>query len=101
MWREVLAFEELHHHERRAGVELADIDDARHVLALDASGGASLTQQTAPRDSAFARRREQQLEGDPLIELQMHRRNDDAHPADAEDLLHPIFLGEQVPLSNG
>ena len=97
--REIAALEVLHHHVRRAGLERADVDDARDVLALDLRRGARLAGEA--RDDLGVRRglRQEELERDALAELEVHRRDDDAHPAAAEDALDPVLAGEDVARS--
>jgi hypothetical protein len=62
---EVAALEELHDHEGRAARELADIEDARDVLALEAHRSLGLAEE-AGRGVGHGRR-EKELDGDALV----------------------------------
>ena len=75
--REVLAVEVLHDHVRRAGVERADVEHARDVLAADLDRGAGLADE-ALHDLGVGRDgRPQKLQRHPLVELLVRRGDDD------------------------
>ena len=97
--REVGALEVLHHHVRRAVVERADVEDARHVLALEADRVARLAEEAAlviGRADLVAH----ELQRDHLTELEVASGDDVAHATLAEDALDPEFPGNHVPRAN-
>ena len=79
--REVAPLEVLHDHVRRAVLELPHVGHARDVLALDLDRRARLAEEA--RDGLALRSAcgQEELERDPLVELEVVRRDDDPHPA--------------------
>src|SRR5262249_4947161 len=94
--REVRAFEVLHHHERRACLEDAHVEDARDVLAADLHGRAPLAKEARHHLSASLRLREEQLDRDALVELDVRGRDYDSHASDSEHALDTILANEHV-----
>ncbi len=64
------------------------------MLALDAHCRARFAQEALDGLAILAEIRHQDLDGDPLLQLNMQRSDDVAHPALTENLLDPIFVGE-------
>ena len=97
---EVAALEELHHHVRRARIELSDVEHPRDVLALQLHGRPRLANESLRRVAADERVVAHELDRHELIELLVPGGDDDAHPADAEDALHPVLACQQVSRSH-
>ncbi len=97
---EVAPLEELHDHVRRARFELADVEHARHVLALQAHCGARLAKEALDRVLARHRLFAHELERDELIELDVPRCDHDAHAARSEDTLDAILPRQHISLAN-
>ncbi len=97
---EVAARQVLHHHVRRAGLERPDVGHARHVLALDLHRGARLAQEALGERARLRRLRQQQLDRDPLLQLEVGRGDDDAHPAGADHPLDAVLPGDDLPRSH-
>jgi len=91
---EVLTLEVLHHHVRAAVLELADVEDARHVLAAQARRGASLALEPAERLGVGEGSGTEQLDGDALPERFVRGREDHAHAAFADGALHAVLPRE-------
>ena len=87
--REIRPVEQLHLDVRLARIELADVGDAAHVIALELRARTRLADE--PRDHVRIVRQlgVQHLDRDPLLEPDMRRDRDRAHPALAEDALDP------------
>jgi hypothetical protein len=94
--REILALEVLHHHVRRAGLERAHVCYACDVLALDFHGRARFPRKAHHRILIVQRFRQQELDRDALVEVQVMRGDDNAHTADAEHAVDAVFAGEDV-----
>ena len=77
-------------------LELTHVGDARDVLALDPRGGPGLADEAADRLGVGERLGEQELEGDPLVELDVAGRDDDPHAAGAEHALDAVLAGDDV-----
>ncbi len=95
---EVVALEELHDHVGRARLERAHVEHARDVVALEAHGGPRLAREALDQPRVREAPGEHELERHLLIELQVRRRDDDAHPTDAEDAVDAVLAGEHLPL---
>jgi hypothetical protein len=93
---EVAPVEVFHHEERRAGLELADVVDARDVLAAKARGGLPLAEEARHHVGACQRFGQQELDGDSIAQREVTRSHDDAHPARPKDALHLVFAREDV-----
>ena len=98
---EVAALEVLHDHVRRARVERPDVEDAGDVVALEPHGGARLAREPLDEPRVLQPRRQHELEGDLLVELQVRGRDDDAHAADAEDAVDAVLAGEHLAGRHG
>ncbi len=81
----------LHHQEGRAVLPRADLEDARHVLAREASDRARLAEEAC---LVAAARRAQDLDRHAPAEHLVPGQDDDAHPAAPERALHPVFPAE-------
>jgi hypothetical protein len=79
-----------------AGLELADVADAAHVIVGEATGGARLAHESRGGLRVLHRLRQHELDGDLLIELEVRREDDHAHPADAENALDLVFSAQRV-----
>jgi hypothetical protein len=86
----------LHHHEGGAVGHRTDVDDPRHVLALDLDGHARLALEARHGVRVAEDFIAQELDGDPLVELQVPGLDDDAHSAGREHALDAIFAAEHV-----
>src|SRR5262249_2895757 len=91
---QVSSIEVLHDHVRRAVLERADVAHARDVFVLDADRGLRLA--TEARDGFRVREhlREEKLDRDFVVELDVLRGDDDAHAPDSEHLADAVFAGE-------
>ena len=80
--------------------QLADVQHARDVLALDPGGGARLARE--PRDHLRDARRllAQELQRHALLQLLVDGRDHDAHPPFAEDPPDPVLARDELPLGN-
>ncbi len=92
--REVAAFEVLHLHERRAVLEHADVGDLGDVLARDLARGLGLAAEALDELSVLEHLGEQEFQRDLLVELEVGRRDDDAHAALSEDPIDTVFPRE-------
>ncbi len=72
---------------------------ARDVLALDLDRGARLAREAGDGLGVAERLGQEELEGDLLVELDVVRRDDDAHAAHAEHPLDAVLAGQNVALA--
>ena len=93
---EVLALQVLHDDVRGAVGEHADVEDARDVLALEFCRRPRLARKARDEVRPAERARQEKLERDPPIEIEMVRHDDDAHPAGAEDPFDAVLPGNDV-----
>ena len=93
---EVHSLEVFHHHVGRAVLERADVRDLRDVLTLQLHRRARLAEKSRDGLGVPERVREEKLQRDALLELDVHRRDDDAHPALAEHALDAVFACEHI-----
>ena len=98
---QVMTVEELHHDVRSAVLEATDVEGLRDVRPLEPYRRASLTQEAIDEIVVRGRLLEQELQRDLLRELDVLGGHHDAHAADAEDLLDPIFRRQDVALFDG
>ena len=92
---EVVALEVLHDHVRRAVLERADVEHARDVLALELAAAAAPRGRSARATSGFCSAvGQEELDRDALLELEVRRRDDDAHAALPEDALDAVLADE-------
>ena len=97
---QVAPFEVLHHDVRGPVLELPRVEDADDVIAPDLDRRLRFADE--PRDSLRLRPRrlrEEEFHGDPLVEVHVHRRDDDPHPPYAEHPLDAVLPREHVPRS--
>ena len=94
--REVVPLEELHRQKRRAGVELAEVEDVEHVRVLDA-GGADRFLLEARHDVLLLRvLGAEDLERDLLLDGLVLGKVDLAHPAFPELLEDAVAAGNDL-----
>jgi hypothetical protein len=98
---QVLTGEVFHHHVRHSAVERAYVGDARNVLALDASGRLRFAQKSLHRVRSSRRRRQQEFQSHATAEVEVHRRDDDAHSPHAEHTLDLVFLRDDLARTHG
>ena len=89
--REVHALEKLENDEEAVITILADVEDARNVLALQAHRRARLTQKTLSAARPGECTREDELQRNGLIQLEVMRGHDDSHAAGPKDPLDAVF----------
>jgi len=99
--RKVAPVEILHHDERRSRFETAYVDHAGNVIASHLGRGASLSRKTRELIGVLSGPRQEELQRDALLELQVHRGDDDPHAAFAEDSFDAILAGENIALFDG
>src|SRR5262249_24887179 len=93
---EVIALEELHDDERRAGLERDDVEHARAVRALELRRRHRLADEAGAHLGVLQRLGEDELDGDALLEVEVGGFDDAAHAALAEDALDAILADEYV-----
>src|SRR5262249_30523916 len=71
---------------------------AGHVLTLDLHGGARFAREARDGLRVLHRLGEEELQRDPLFELQVRRRDDYAHAAGAQHLFDAGFAREHLAL---
>ena len=74
----------------------ARVEHARHVLALQARGGAGLAGEAGHHVGVPGELGEQHLDGHPLPRLAIRRGHDGAHAAHAEDALDVVPLRDPI-----
>jgi hypothetical protein len=94
--RQVHTLEVLHHDVRSTRLELADVDHARDVIALDVGARAGLSQQARCSGVVAHGVGREELDGHAALELQVRRCDDDAHAAGSEDVVDPVFAGQDL-----
>ena len=99
--REVHALEELEDHERAILGVAADVVDARDMLALETDRGARLAHEALDVALAGQGMRQDELQRDGLVEIDVPCRNDDAHAAGPEHALDTVLAGDDVAGSHG
>jgi hypothetical protein len=93
---EVVALEVLHHDERRPVGQLAEVDHARDVLALDPHGGARLAPEPFDDLGTLRGLAQQELQRDALAEVDVRRGKHDAHTAGTDLTLEAVLAGDEV-----
>ena len=91
---EIAPLQVLEDDERGAAREGAEIEHARDVLVAQFDRGARLAEEAGDVVLVAERARKHEFESHALIELQVGRSDDDAHPTDAEHALDTVFLSE-------
>src|SRR5262245_52772279 len=94
---QILSHEELHHDVRCARLEPADVVHLGDVIAPEPGSRATLAKKALHRLRVREIRRMHEFDRSPLLQIDVHRRDNDAHPARTKDALDPIFPGEHVP----
>lgn len=70
------------------------------MLALDLDGGTRLAREAQDTLGLVQHLREQELDCDALVELDVVRGDDDSHSADAEHPVDAVLTGEDVPFAD-
>ena len=96
---EVAAFQILHDEVGLASVEAAKIEDAAHVLALDLRRRAPLAEEAL--GATLRALAEEKLDRHALVELEVPRRDDDAHASAPEHALDTVFTAEGLAGQDG
>src|SRR5262249_38090218 len=86
---------------RSAGAELSDVRNPRDVLALDLDRGARLPREPLHRFTVTERVRQEELDRDSLVELDVMRRDDDAHSPGTQYSVHAVLFGEDLAFLDG
>jgi hypothetical protein len=94
---EVDSKETLHHDIWSSAGKDSGIHHARHVLALELCGDASLPGKPQCPLPLVERVVQQELDGDALVELEVCRCHDDAHPAAAKAAFDPVLGRDHEP----
>ncbi len=102
---EVLPLQVLHDDVGCPVVGDAEVEDARHVLALELCGCLGFLGEARQGLGVADRVLAQELERDRLVELQVRGRDDDPHPALAENTVDAKLTGDDLsrlhPLGTG
>ena len=77
-------------------LELPRVEHSNDVIAPDLDRRLRLADESRDGIGLHRHVRREELHRDPLVELQVHRRDDDPHPADAEHALDAVLPGEQL-----
>jgi hypothetical protein len=96
---EVASLEELHDHKGRAARELADVEDAGDVLALEANGGLGLAEEAG--HGVGHGRAEEELDGDALVEDEVRGLHHDPDAASSEDAVDLVFASDDIADGDG
>jgi hypothetical protein len=91
--REIVPRQELHHHERGAVVELAYVDHACDVLAVNAHRRSRFAQKARASVRVLAQLGREELHGHALFQLSVEGGYDVPHPTFAEEAFHPVLTG--------
>jgi hypothetical protein len=94
--REIPSLEVLHHDERRAVLERADVEDPRNVLAFELGRCARLARESCDESGALEHLRKEKLESDRAIEKDLRGGDHDAHTTGAERPLDAVFPAHEV-----
>jgi hypothetical protein len=94
--REIAAFQELHDHVGSAVLERSYVRYPRNMLALNPDRGASLAREPSDHILVTQHRRQEKLERDLRIEMNVGRSDDKAHASDAEQLLDAVLTGKDL-----
>jgi hypothetical protein len=97
---EIAPIEIFHHDIRRARVEGAHVEDPSYVIAAQANGCPGLAAETLDQSRLGETRVEHELERDPLVKLQMSRRDHDSHATDSENPVNSVLPGQNVARLN-
>ena len=94
--RQILAFQVLHHHVRRAVFQRAHVEHARHVLALQAYGGAGFPQEASHVSLLLGQLVAEHLERDRMVQDQVLGLGDDANAPTPEEPLDAVLLVDHL-----
>lgn len=83
-----------------AAFQRAHVAHPRNVLALDLHGCARFPRKSRDRLRALRRLRQQELERDLVVQVDVLRSDYDAHAAGAQDLLDPVLAGQDVAFAH-
>ena len=84
---EIVAGQQLHHHEGHAALVGAHVEDPDHVIGLELRGGPRLAEEALHQLGLLRGLRQEELDRDPLPERLVLRLDDHPHAAGRE---HPI-----------
>jgi hypothetical protein len=93
---EIAPREVLHHHVGLAGGERSDVVDSDDVLGLDARGQTPLAHESFDEARALQGRREQVLDRNALLELEVPCGDHHAEPPFADDSLDDVLAGDDT-----
>ena len=100
--REIAALQELHDHERHAGVERAHVEYTAYVFAADLGRGPRFASKALRRALVVEREVGQhELDRHALLQTQMPGSHDQPHTALADDLLDLVLLGDGLADCDG
>ena len=91
---EVVALQKLHHHEGRVVRQRPDIHDARDVLATQLDRRLCFAEEPLHGRRTLRHARDENLDRDRLVQIEVGRANDPAHAAHADHFLDSV-LAEQ------
>ncbi len=94
--REILTLQVLHDHVRSARLERTHIEHPHAVLAPDADGRLGLPEEPLHYLFVLEHLGQQELDGHPLVELQVPRSHHGPHAAEANDALDPVLAEDDV-----
>jgi hypothetical protein len=99
--RQITSREQLHHDERRARVEHADVAHPRDERALELGDDARLADEALDDGRVREGLSVEELQRHVLVEHAVARSDDRAHPSDAQDPLDDVLVGEDGPDGDG
>jgi hypothetical protein len=94
---EVRALEQIHHDVRQALLGGADVEDADHMLALDARRCLRLPHEALEALGISGELGMKELHRDPFLQVNVLRGDDGAHAALADDALDAIATRDEAP----
>ena len=98
---QVGSLEVLHDDEGRAGLEPPHVVHRRDMPAVQPRDRARLAEEALHALHVAEHRRQHELDGAQLEEIDVRRRDDDAHGPDAEDALDAVLAGEDLTDPHG
>ena len=93
---EIRALEVLHDDERRPCLEPAHVEHRGDVTTPQLRDGARLAEEALHALHVAKHRRQHELDGADLVEIDVRGRDDDPHRADAEHALDAVLPGEDL-----
>jgi hypothetical protein len=97
---EIAPHQMFHHHVRRSVVELPQIEHLHHVLVPDFRQDPRFAPQAGERLRMLGELAQQDLDRDLFIQLQVPRRENQAHPTSADETLDSIFSEQDLSWQN-